>query len=161
MYIYKTPDILILHFKRFKVKGIIRRQKNEANVDFPYELNMSKYIVSNDPINAYIPYVQSQNLYATPSYDLHIPEHAPPIYELYAVSNHYGSLGGGHYTAYAKNGEKWYSFNDSSVSCVDESRVKGSGAYILFYRRKTNWCLKPYIYHKIHHHTYPIIQISP
>ncbi len=55
MYIYKTPDILILHFKRFSVKGKNRRQKNYANVDFPYD--MSKYIVSNEPINAYIPYV--------------------------------------------------------------------------------------------------------
>jgi len=26
-----------------------------------------------------------------------------PVYELYAISNHYGGLGGGHYTAYAKN----------------------------------------------------------
>ncbi len=31
-----------------------------------------------------------------------------PEYELYAISNHYGGLGGGHYTAYAKNGEKWF-----------------------------------------------------
>ena len=30
-------------------------------------------------------------------------------YDLFAVSNHYGSLGGGHYTAYAKNPvhKKW------------------------------------------------------
>ena len=33
-------------------------------------------------------------------------------YDLYAVSNHYGGLGGGHYTAYAKNGNKWFEFND-------------------------------------------------
>jgi len=25
------------------------------------------------------------------------------LYDLYAVSNHFGGLGGGHYTAYAKN----------------------------------------------------------
>lgn len=25
------------------------------------------------------------------------------IYDLYAVSNHFGGMGGGHYTAYAKN----------------------------------------------------------
>lgn len=27
---------------------------------------------------------------------------AAPLYDLFAVSNHYGSLGGGHYTAYAR-----------------------------------------------------------
>ena len=63
---------------------------------------------------------------------------ANPHYELYAISNHYGSLGGGHYTAYAKNEDKWYSFNDSSVSGVNADKVKGSGAYILFYRRRPN-----------------------
>ena len=77
-------------------------------MDFPYELDMSKYILSNEPINAYIPYVKFQNLYVTPSYDLNIPQHAPPIYELYAVNNHYGSLARGHYTAYAKNRDRWY-----------------------------------------------------
>ena len=25
------------------------------------------------------------------------------IYDLYAVSNHFGGMGGGHYTAFAKN----------------------------------------------------------
>ena len=27
------------------------------------------------------------------------------VYDLYAVVNHYGSMGGGHYTAYAKHAE--------------------------------------------------------
>ena len=31
-----------------------------------------------------------------------------PIYDLYAISNHYGGLGGGHYTAFAKNGDQWF-----------------------------------------------------
>ena len=33
-----------------------------------------------------------------------------PIYDLFAVSNHSGGLGGGHYTAYGKNPKtsKWY-----------------------------------------------------
>jgi ubiquitin C-terminal hydrolase len=42
-------------------------------------------------------------MYLNPSYNLEIHQNAKPIYELYAVSNHYGSLGGGHYTAFAKN----------------------------------------------------------
>lgn len=31
-------------------------------------------------------------------------------YDLFAVSNHYGGIGGGHYTAYAKNPifDEWY-----------------------------------------------------
>ena len=60
------------------------------------------------------------------------------MYELYAVSNHYGSLGGGHYTAYAKNHRenKWYKFDDSSVSSVQAESVKTSAAYVLFYRLK-------------------------
>ena len=59
-----------------------------------------------------------------------------PIYDLYAVSNHYGSLNGGHYTATCKNSEdeNWYGFNDGSVSGGKD--ISGSAAYMLFYRRR-------------------------
>jgi len=42
------------------------------------------------------------------------------IYDCYAVSNHYGNMGFGHYTAYAKNpiDSKWYEFDDSRVTKV-------------------------------------------
>ena len=40
------------------------------------------------------------------------------IYDLYAVSNHFGSLNGGHYTAFARNpiSNKWNDFDDSNVN---------------------------------------------
>jgi ubiquitin C-terminal hydrolase len=57
-------------------------------------------------------------------------------YELYGVSQHFGSCGGGHYTAMCKNNGKWYDCNDSSVSSSSESSVVSSAAYLLFYRRK-------------------------
>ena len=46
-------------------------------------------------------------------------------YNLIAVSNHYGGLGGGHYTAFAKNciDKQWHYFDDSSVSLSSEDRV--------------------------------------
>jgi len=46
-------------------------------------------------------------------------------YNLIAVSNHFGGLGGGHYTAYAKNhiDGHWHYFDDSSVSLSSEDRV--------------------------------------
>jgi len=54
---------------------------------------------------------------------------------LYAVSNHYGNMGFGHYTAYGKNHitDKWYDFDDSSVTPIDESKVVSDAAYNLFY----------------------------
>ena len=63
----------------------------------------------------------------------------PIIYDLYAVSNHYGSLNGGHYTAYGYNSlaKRWFDFNDSSVSNVSNPKeVVSEGAYLLFYRRR-------------------------
>jgi ubiquitin carboxyl-terminal hydrolase 4/11 len=63
----------------------------------------------------------------------------PPIYDLFAVSNHSGGLGGGHYTAYGKNFRtgKWYMFNDSSTHEVNPEEVVTRSAYVLFYRRRS------------------------
>jgi len=58
------------------------------------------------------------------------------LYDLYAVSNHFGGLGGGHYTAYARVGTQWLEFDDSHVSPVADSAVRSSAAYMLFYRRR-------------------------
>jgi len=62
----------------------------------------------------------------------------PPVYELYAVSNHYGSLGSGHYTAYGKHRDdgNWYSFDDNFVKQISPEQVQTANAYVLFYRRK-------------------------
>ena len=69
-----------------------------------------------------------------------LKDHPEPIlYDLYAVSNHFGSLNGGHYTATCLNQAtgKWYYFNDSSVSPVDDNRmIISSAAYLLFYRQR-------------------------
>jgi len=64
---------------------------------------------------------------------------APPIYNLYAVSLHSGGLGGGHYTAVAKNATdgKWYNFNDSYVSETTAESAVSEQSYVLFYKRKT------------------------
>lgn len=66
------------------------------------------------------------------------PGAAAPVYDLFAVSNHYGGLGGGHYTAYCRmpdNG-RWYCFDDSHVSEISTETVLSSAAYVLFYRRR-------------------------
>ena len=110
--IWKLPKILVLHLKRFQ-HGKYRRSKVDVNVTFPKtNLDMSQYIAPN----------------AT---------NPDCKYNLYGVSQHMGGLGGGHYTASARNWHDgdWYNFNDSSVSPVLVDNVGGRNAYVLFYER--------------------------
>ena len=59
------------------------------------------------------------------------------MYDLYAVSNHFGGMGGGHYNAYCKMPDgQWHCFDDSQVRPVDKSDIVSSSAYVLFYRRQ-------------------------
>ena len=47
----------------------------------------------------------------------------PLLYDLYAVDEHIGGLGGGHYRAYAHNhrSDQWYHFDDSYVKKAQSS----------------------------------------
>jgi ubiquitin C-terminal hydrolase len=99
---------------------------------------MKPFVLDPSPISSYQSIAREKNVYVLPKYngEFNISCSENPVYELYAVSNHYGGLGGGHYTAFAKNGESWYDFNDSSVRPIDSKDIQGNSAYILFYRRK-------------------------
>jgi ubiquitin carboxyl-terminal hydrolase 4/11/15 len=65
-------------------------------------------------------------------------------YQLYAVSNHMGEIGGGHYTAHAvvqgprlppDRRRRWYGFNDSAVFRMADNVWRSVAAYVLFYER--------------------------
>lgn len=51
------------------------------------------------------------------------------------LKNHYGNLGGGHYTAFVRDREDhWLSFDDAKVSEIPEESVRSApSAYVLFY----------------------------
>lgn len=57
------------------------------------------------------------------------------IYDLYSVSEHRGTVYGGHYTAFAKHPylEKWFHYSDTRVTSTSKKNVQTSDAYILFY----------------------------
>ena len=111
--IFYVPKLLIICLKRFAKIGY-GYGKDDTHINFPIEnLDMGKYICGPDK------------------------DHSK--YDLFAVSQHYGGCGGGHYTAVCKNIDgNWYSYNDSSVSSTSASSAITSAAYVLFYRRK-NW----------------------
>ena len=60
------------------------------------------------------------------------------IYDLYAVSNHYGNLKNGHYTAYIRSvaHRKWYTYDDHKVTSMDAGKTVTKNAYVLFYRKR-------------------------
>lgn len=86
--LWKTPDILVAHLKRFSSSGY-RRDKLDVLVDFPIDnLDLTSRVIEKT-------------------------DGRDEIYDLIAVDDHYGGLGGGHYTAYAKNfmDGRWYNYN--------------------------------------------------
>ena len=59
-----------------------------------------------------------------------------PVYNLTAVTNHSGSMSGGHYTAQCRSAldSSWYDCNDSSVRPDKFVEGPSGSAYVLFYR---------------------------
>ncbi|CAF0837839.1 unnamed protein product [Brachionus calyciflorus] len=109
--LWSLPKVLVVHLKRFSYTRY-SRDKIDALVDFPIkDLDMSSYLINKST--------------------------GETKYSLIAVSNHYGSLGGGHYTAYGRNRNdgRWYYFDDSSVSSSDSTSVCTPAAYLLVYLR--------------------------
>lgn len=75
--LWRLPEVLVVHLKRFSYSWSLKN-KLETFVDFPIDdLDLSGYLV-------------------------HRIGNLPCKYKLYAISNHYGGLGGGHYTAFVQ-----------------------------------------------------------
>ncbi|RKP09098.1 hypothetical protein THASP1DRAFT_14708 [Thamnocephalis sphaerospora] len=115
--LWRLPNTLVVHLKRF---GQSRswRDKIDDLVDFPLDnLDLTEWVIGEEH------------------------GHRPAIYDLYAVSNHFGGMGGGHYTAYGKNfvTGQWFNFDDSSVAQVVKDSIK-----VLSVRRQTTWLCPAY-----------------
>ncbi|CAM0905379.1 unnamed protein product [Alopecurus aequalis] len=109
--LWRLPEVLVIHLKRFSYTQFTRN-KLETFVDFPIsDLDLSSYIAAkSDQPNSH--------------------------YHLYAISNHYGNMGGGHYTASIhQEGKGWFKFDDECVTPISEDTIKTPAAYVLFYRR--------------------------
>ena len=102
------PNILIINLKRFDNKN----RKINKLVKCPiHNIDLRKYVVGYDK----------------ESY----------IYELFGVTNHSGGSLGGHYTSYVKhcNNNKWFHFNDTNVSEINESLINNQNAYTFFLKK--------------------------
>ncbi|KAG6728941.1 ubiquitin carboxyl-terminal hydrolase 5 isoform X1 [Carya illinoinensis] len=114
--LWRLPEVLVIHLKRFSYSRSMKHKdllKLETFVNFPiHDFDLTNYVANKN---------NSQR----------------QLYELYALTNHYGSMGGGHYTAHIKllDENRWYNFDDNHISHINEEEVKTAAAYVLFYRR--------------------------
>lgn len=122
--LWKLPEILVVHLKRFSNSRMLR-DKIDAFVDFPIEgLDLEAMVGEREVAMR----LQKQGFDVSSLGLQDVGE--PLVYDLYAVDEHLGGLGGGHYRAYALNHvtKKWYHFDDSFVteSTAEQSVVSPS-----------------------------------
>jgi len=110
--LWRLPEILIVHLKRFQYS-----RSSREKIDTAVHLPVRGMQLSQKVINA---------------------NHEDTVYDLMAVSNHMGGLGGGHYTASACRQLQWVHVNDSSASNMasPSDPFMSRDAYIAFYRRR-------------------------
>lgn len=119
---WSTPDILVIHLKRFRqIAPVARRVKVDLLVTYPVTgLDLSRYVCEG-------------------SHKLKLPNNQH-IYDLVGVVNHFGNMLGGHYTAVCRSGhpeKKWHVYDDKEVHEIREDEVVTSAAYLLFYRKRS------------------------
>ncbi|CAD7923084.1 unnamed protein product [Amoebophrya sp. A120] len=112
--IYKPPRVMVVHMKRFSHSRFSREKLNTL-VRFP-----------------------TKQMDITEFCEAATATRGQYVYDLAAVSQHSGSMGGGHYTAACRiNGTDWASISDSSAQLMSERSVEGDrSAYVLFYVRR-------------------------
>ena len=112
--LFYLPKYLTICLKRFKQNSIAKNKiqiiKNTETVQFDSDkINMEPFILG--------------------------PKIPKPIYELYSVCQHSGSIEGGRYISACKNLGKWFMFDDASVFPCDEDMICTPEGYILFYKK--------------------------
>lgn len=108
------PKYLIIVLKRFERDGMMTRKINTM-VSFPIDdLDLAAYTIGYDKYDS--------------------------MYKLKSIGCHMGGVNGGHYNAVCRGEDnKWYLFDDSSVSeynIKSEIPILQSKAYMLIYERK-------------------------
>jgi len=111
--LWSLPPILVINLKRFQFqqRERARAEKIADLVTFPLEaLDMGAYLI----------------------------EKRPAVYDLFAVSNHIGAFGSGHYTAFVKSAKgEWWLMDDTRATKVEgdpAAAIVTPIAYMLFYQ---------------------------
>ena len=136
--LWRLPEILIIHLKRFKY-STWRKEKLDTCVKFPLNnLNLKRYTAKENAFCAKGTKIGLQH-----------ESIANPLYQLYGIVHHRGTIYGGHYIAYIYiyiyniyisdceniHSKEWNSFNDSRISPCHSISTDSSSPYLLFYQK--------------------------
>ncbi|XP_055318006.1 ubiquitin carboxyl-terminal hydrolase 31 [Sitodiplosis mosellana] len=147
--LWSLPDILVIHFKRFRQQHTKGPQsaKLTTTVQFPLtNFDMSPHLARETTNTTNTNGFMTEDNWS-PWRKLKRKDLKDDLrnnrYDLYAVCYHQGdTLETGHYTAACKNpyDHQWYKFDDQRVSVVPSDKVQdeivNNEAYILFYQRR-------------------------
>jgi len=114
--IWRSPNILIVQLKRFKMKvaslmELVQNRKNETHVDFQIYLDLTKNVIGTDKENA--------------------------EYELISVCNHTGKMNAGKYSTIQRGIKDgiWYEFIDENFKEINEDDLSNPNAYLLVFKK--------------------------
>ena len=116
-----APEILVTSFKRFGFKMTVNRKGKK---EYVYDRINNRLSFPEDLVIK----EEHENDEGTSNIS----------YSLYAIINHMGHAGGGHYTANIKNGDDWYTCDDEDVyrvKNISKLLKDNKDAYVLFYHR--------------------------
>ncbi|ESP05048.1 hypothetical protein LOTGIDRAFT_109772, partial [Lottia gigantea] len=112
MTVWRYPDTLIVHLKRF-VFHEFSSTKIDNPVIFPQKnLDLTDFLSG--------------------------PKNTDLQYDLYSVVCHFGGSNSGHYTAYSKHPiyQEWFYYNDETVTKQTPKHDEYSSGYVLFYQKQ-------------------------
>lgn len=131
--VLELPEMLCVHLKRFR-HDLSYSSKIASPVHFPLRgLDMSAYLHRGK--SKMSDFVQRKCLKILKLFIDCVSDVS--TYDLTAVICHHGTVGGGHYTSFARHdsNDKWYEYDDQLVTLVSEEMVQSCEAYVLFYRK--------------------------
>eukprot|EP00388_Colpodella_angusta_P005822 GDKJ01017735.1.p1 GENE.GDKJ01017735.1~~GDKJ01017735.1.p1 ORF type:complete len:600 (-),score=86.30 GDKJ01017735.1:83-1831(-) len=133
MRLVRTPDLLIIHFKRFDVGSMYNLRKNDTTITFDVNesIDLKPYFLEHDTL--FDRERLSTKLFPYPMTNSQ--------YHITSILNHHGSsLNFGHYTSFVFNeiASSWQHCDDQNVRSVKEQDVNllgGKTAYLVFLER--------------------------
>lgn len=109
--IMKSPQILVIHLKRFYQKGL-KFSKLNSDISFDLNLSLKKFISCPSECGDY---------------------------SLFSVIEHIGTMNEGHYISYVNHSDSWYKCDDSDLTTLSEEDLKNVQAYMLLYIKDSTY----------------------